>query len=738
MNNNFNNFGSDFGSMNDLFNQLMGNMGGYSTENRRYKINGREVTPEEFALYRQTGRLPSNEEIQAAQAAQPGKMKQDGILAKLGTNLTQQARDGKLDPVIGRNKEIQETAEILARRTKNNPVLVGDAGVGKTAVVEGLAQAIVNGDVPAAIKNKEIISIDISGLEAGTQYRGSFEENIQNLIKEVKAAGNIILFFDEIHQILGAGSTGDGQGSKGLADILKPALSRGEMTVIGATTQDEYRNTIMKNAALARRFNEVKVNAPSPEDTFKILQGIRPLYEAHHNIELPDAVLKAAVDYSVQYIPQRSLPDKAIDLIDVTAAHLASQHPVTDIKTLEADIAEAKAKQEEFAQKEDYESAINEKMRIQKLQEEIDNHTENQKVVAKVNDVAEAVERMTGIPVSQMGASDIERLKDMKSRLEAHVIGQDKAVEAVSKAIRRNRAGFDEGNRPIGSFLFVGPTGVGKTELAKQLALDMFGNKDAIIRLDMSEYSDRTAVSKLIGATAGYVGYEDNSNTLTERVRRNPYSIVLFDEIEKADPQVITLLLQVLDDGRLTDGQGNTVNFKNTVIIATSNAGFGYGQNNDDENKVDVMERIAPFFRPEFLNRFNAVIEFNQLSKDDLKKIVDLMLDQVNKTLAKKDITLDVTDAAKELLMEQGYDKTMGARPLRRVIESEIRDNVTDFYLDHIDAKHLLADVVDGHIVISDKDVDKDTDKKSDDTSSDKKSADDSKQADDVASKDNK
>ena len=703
MNNNFNNFGNEFSSMNDLFNQLMGNMGGYSTERRTYKINGREVTPEEFAYYRQTGRLPSNEEMQAVQAAQQGKMKQDGILARLGTNLTQQARDGKLDPVIGRNKEIQETAEILARRTKNNPVLVGDAGVGKTAVVEGLAQAIVNGDVPAAIKNKEIISIDISGLEAGTQYRGSFEENIQNLIKEVKAAGNIILFFDEIHQILGAGSTGDGQGSKGLADILKPALSRGELSVIGATTQDEYRNTIMKNAALARRFNEVKVNAPSAEDTFKILQGIRPLYEAHHNIELPDAVLKAAVDYSVQYIPQRSLPDKAIDLIDVTAAHLASQHPVTDIKTLEADIADAKAKQEEYAQKEDYESAINEKMRIQKLQAELDNHTENQKVVAQVNDVAEAVERMTGIPVSQMGASDIERLKDMKSRLEAHVIGQDKAVEAVSRAIRRNRAGFDEGNRPIGSFLFVGPTGVGKTELAKQLAIDMFGNKDAIIRLDMSEYSDRTAVSKLIGATAGYVGYEDNSNTLTERVRRNPYSIVLFDEIEKADPQVITLLLQVLDDGRLTDGQGNTVNFKNTVIIATSNAGFGFGADAQDESKTGIMERIAPYFRPEFLNRFNGVIEFNHLSKDDLKKIVDLMLNQVNKTLAKKGITLDVTEEAKGLLMEQGYDKAMGARPLRRVVETEIRDNVTDFYLDNIDVKHLLADVKDGHIVITEK-----------------------------------
>lgn len=691
-----NNFSNDFNSMHDLFNQLMGNMGGYSTENRRYSINGREVTPEEFAYYRQNGQLPRQEGADD----NVGPMKQNGILAKLGTNLTEQAREGKLDPVIGRNKEIQETAEILARRTKNNPVLVGDAGVGKTAVVEGLAQAIVNGDVPAAIKNKQIISIDISGLEAGTQYRGSFEENVQKLVKEVQAAGNIIIFFDEIHQILGAGSTGDGQGSKGLADILKPALSRGDLTVIGATTQDEYRNTIMKNAALARRFNEVKVSAPSAADTFKILQGIRPLYEAHHNIELPDIVLKAAIDYSVQYIPQRSLPDKAIDLIDVTAAHLASQHPVTDIKSLEAEIKKAKDMQEEYARKEDYESAINEKMRIQKLQNEIDNHTENQKVAATVNDVAEAVERMTGIPVSQMGASDIERLKDMKSRLAAHVIGQDDAVEAVSRAIRRNRAGFDEGNRPIGSFLFVGPTGVGKTELAKQLALDMFGNKDAIIRLDMSEYSDRTAVSKLIGVTAGYVGYDDNSNTLTERVRRNPYSIVLFDEIEKADPQVITLLLQVLDDGHLTDGQGNTVNFKNTVIIATSNAGFGYGTEQQDES-VDIMDRIAPYFRPEFLNRFNGVIEFNHLSKEDLHKIVDLMLDQVNATLAKKHIKLTVTDAAKEFLMEEGYDKALGARPLRRVIESEVRDTVTDFYLDHIDVKNLVADVKDNHIVIS-------------------------------------
>lgn len=700
MNNNFNN-------MDDLFNQLMGNMGGYRSENRRYMINGREVTPEEFAIYRQTGQLPSNEGEAVNPTQHQGKgPKQDGILAKLGRNLTEEAREGKLDPVIGRNKEIQEACEILARRTKNNPVLVGDAGVGKTAVVEGLAQAIVNGDVPAAIKNKEIISIDISGLEAGTQYRGSFEENIQNLVNEVKEAGNIILFFDEIHQILGAGSTGDGQGSKGLADILKPALSRGELTVIGATTQDEYRNTILKNAALARRFNEVKVNAPSAEDTFKILQGIRDLYEKHHNVILPDDVLKAAVDFSVQYIPQRSLPDKAIDLVDVTAAHLAAQHPVTDVNAVEHEIKEEKAKQEAAAAKEDYEAALNAKVRIEELEKKIANHIADLKVTATVNDVAESVERMTGIPVSQMGATDIERLKDMGHRLQTKVIGQDKAVEAVARAIRRNRAGFDEGNRPIGSFLFVGPTGVGKTELAKQLALDMFGTKDAIIRLDMSEYSDRTAVSKLIGTTAGYVGYDDNSNTLTERVRRNPYSIVLLDEIEKADPQVITLLLQVLDDGRLTDGQGNTVNFKNTVIIATSNAGFGYEANlTEDADKPELMDRLKPYFRPEFLNRFNAVIEFSHLSKEDLSKIVDLMLVEVNKTLSKKDIDLAVSEAAKEYMTEEGYDEVMGVRPLRRVVEQQIRDKVTDFHLDNLDAKHLEADMEDGVLVIKEKDA---------------------------------
>lgn len=648
-NNNFYNR-DPFGNMDDIFNSLMGNMGGYNSENKRYLINGREVTPEEFSQYRQTGKLPGQELNN--QNTPTNQVSADSVLTKLGTNLTDQARQHLLDPVIGRNKEIQETAEILARRTKNNPVLVGDAGVGKTAVIEGLAQAIINGDVPAAIKNKEIISIDISSLEAGTQYRGSFEENIQNIIKEVKETGNIILFFDEIHQILGAGSTGGDSGSKGLADILKPALSRGELTVIGATTQDEYRNTILKNAALARRFNEVKVNAPSAQDTFNILMGIRNLYEQHHNVVLPDSVLKAAVDLSIQYIPQRSLPDKAIDLIDMTAAHLAAQHPVTDLKSLEKEIAEQRDKQEKAVNTEDFEEALKVKTRIEELQNQIDNHTEGQKVTATINDIAMSIERLTGVPVSNMGASDIERLKELGNRLKGKVIGQNDAVEAVARAIRRNRAGFDDGNRPIGSFLFVGPTGVGKTELAKQLAFDMFGSKDAIVRLDMSEYNDRTAVSKLIGATAGYVGYDDNSNTLTERIRRNPYSIVLLDEIEKADPQVITLLLQVLDDGRLTDGQGNTINFKNTVIIATSNAGFGNEAFTGDSDKdLKIMERISPYFRPEFLNRFNGVIEFSHLSKDDLSEIVDLMLDEVNQTIGKKGIDLVVDENVKSHLI---------------------------------------------------------------------------------------
>lgn len=688
--------------MDDVFNQLFRRMDNQNSERARYLVNGQSLTPDEFAQYRATGKLPQNNKT--IEVSKDGKqaVKKGGILEKLGTNLTEQARDGLLDPVIGRENEIQETAEILSRRTKNNPILVGDAGVGKTAVVEGLAQAIVAGKVPETIQDKEIYSIDLSSLEAGTQYRGSFEENIKQLVKEVKAAGNIILFFDEIHQIIGTGATGGEDGGKGLADIIKPALSRGELSVIGATTQDEYRNTILKNAALARRFNDVVINEPTAADTLRILQGVKKLYEKHHHVVLPDDVLKAAVDYSIQYIPQRTLPDKAIDLIDMTAAHLAAKNSQTDVETLDQRVKKLEAAKEAAVKSEDFTKAADIKKSIEETKQKIKKTDQKEKITATIDDVAQSVERLTGIPVSDMGANDIERLKNLDKRLKSKVIGQDEAVEMVAKAIRRNRAGFSEGDQPIGSFLFVGPTGVGKTELAKQLALDMFGNKNAIIRLDMSEYADRTAVSKLIGTSAGYVGYEDNANTLTERVRRNPYSIVLLDEIEKADPQVLTLLLQVMDDGRLTDGQGNVINFKNTIIIATSNAGFGNeALSGDKQRDQSLMDKLAPFFRPEFLNRFNGIVEFSHLTKQDLSQIVDLMLADVQKTLAKKSIKLEVTKAAKDWLMEQGYDEAMGARPLRRVIEQQIRDKVTDFYLDHLDVKNLKADLVDAEIVIS-------------------------------------
>lgn len=688
--------------MDDVFNQLFRRMDNQNSERARYLVNGQSLTPDEFAQYRATGKLPQNNKT--IEVSKDGKqaVKKGGILEKLGTNLTEQARDGLLDPVIGRENEIQETAEILSRRTKNNAILVGDAGVGKTAVVEGLAQAIVAGKVPETIQDKEIYSIDLSSLEAGTKYRGSFEENIKQLVEEVKAAGNIILFFDEIHQILGTGATGGEDGGKGLADIIKPALSRGELSVIGATTQDEYRNTILKNAALARRFNDVVINEPTAADTLRILQGIKELYEKHHHVVLPDDVLKVAVDYSIQYIPQRTLPDKAIDLIDMTAAHLAAKNSQTDVETLDQRLKKLEAAKEAAIEAEDFTKAADIKKSIEETKQKIKETDQKEKITATIDDVAQSVERLTGIPVSDMGANDIERLKNLDKRLKSMVIGQDEAVEMVAKAIRRNRAGFSEGDQPIGSFLFVGPTGVGKTELAKQLALDMFGNENAIIRLDMSEYADRTAVSKLIGTSAGYVGYEDNANTLTERVRRNPYSIVLLDEIEKADPQVLTLLLQVMDDGRLTDGQGNVINFKNTIIIATSNAGFGNeALSGDKQRDQALMDKLAPFFRPEFLNRFNGIVEFSHLTKQDLSQIVDLMLADVQKTLAKKSIKLEVTKAAKDWLMEQGYDEAMGARPLRRVIEQQIRDKVTDFYLDHLDVKNLKADLVDAEIVIS-------------------------------------
>lgn len=657
--------------------------------NKKYYINGKEVSPEQLAQLRQQQQQGGNSAEQSARAFQQSSTQrqndESNYLEQIGRNLTQEARDDLLDPVIGRDKEIQETAEVLSRRTKNNPILVGEAGVGKTAIVEGLAQAIVKGNVPASIKDSEVISVDISSLEAGTQYRGAFEENIQKLVEAVKEAKNVVLFFDEIHQIIGSGSTGGDSGSKGLSDIIKPALSRGEFSIIGATTQDEYRNNILKDAALARRFNEVLVNEPSPDDTFNILKGLREKFEEHHHVELPDDVLKACVDLSIQYIPQRLLPDKAIDVLDITAAHLSAQSPAVDKVEIENRIAQLQDDKSKAVSNEEYKEADKFQKEIKELEDKLENNNGKYNTKATVKDVSDSIERLTGIPVSQMDASDIERLKKINKRLKDKIIGQDKAVDLVSRAIRRNRAGFDEGNRPIGSFLFVGPTGVGKSELAKQLAIDLFGNKEALIRLDMSEYSDQTAVSKMIGTTAGYVGYDDNSNTLTEKVRRNPYSVILFDEIEKANPQILTLLLQVMDDGHLTDGQGNVINFKNTIIICTSNAGFGDG--NEEFN--DIMDEMKKFFRPEFLNRFNGIVKFEHLDKDALQDIVNLLLEDVQKTLDKKGITINVTQDVKDWLIDKGYDKEMGARPLRRVVEQEVRDKITDYYLDHTEVKHV-------------------------------------------------
>ncbi|MCM0355982.1 ATP-dependent Clp protease ATP-binding subunit ClpL [Staphylococcus aureus] len=701
MNNGF--FNSDFDS---IFRRMMQDMqGSNQVGNKKYYINGKEVSPEELAQLTQQGGNHSAE--QSAQAFQQAAQRQQGqqggngnYLEQIGRNLTQEARDGLLDPVIGRDKEIQETAEVLSRRTKNNPILVGEAGVGKTAIVEGLAQAIVEGNVPAAIKDKEIISVDISSLEAGTQYRGAFEENIQKLIEGVKSSQNAVLFFDEIHQIIGSGATGSNSGSKELSDILKPALSRGEISIIGATTQDEYRNNILKDAALTRRFNEVLVNEPSAKDTVEILKGIREKFEEHHQVKLPDDVLKACVDLSIQYIPQRLLPDKAIDVLDITAAHLSAQSPAVDKVETEKRISELENDKRKAVSAEEYKKADDIQNEIKSLQDKLENSNGEHTAVATVHDISDTIQRLTGIPVSQMDDNDIERLKNISNRLRSKIIGQDQAVEMVSRAIRRNRAGFDDGNRPIGSFLFVGPTGVGKTELAKQLAIDLFGNKDALIRLDMSEYSDTTAVSKMIGTTAGYVGYDDNSNTLTEKVRRNPYSVILFDEIEKANPQILTLLLQVMDDGNLTDGQGNVINFKNTIIICTSNAGFGNG--NDAEEK-DIMHEMKKFFRPEFLNRFNGIVEFLHLDKDALQDIVNLLLDDVQVTLDKKGITMDVSQDAKDWLIEEGYDEELGARPLRRIVEQQVRDKITDYYLDHTDVKHVDIDVEDNELVVKGK-----------------------------------
>ncbi|API71651.1 ATP-dependent Clp protease ATP-binding subunit [Leuconostoc suionicum] len=627
------------------------------------------------------------------------------LLDEFGINLTKQARDGKLDPVIGRDDEVARTIEILNRRTKNNPVLIGEPGVGKTAIVEGLAQAIVAGKVPEKLQHKEVIRLEMSALVQGTSMRGQFEARMRELMKEVTNSDDVILFIDEIHEIMGAGNA---EGGMDAGNILKPALARGEFQLIGATTLNEYRK-IEKDGAIARRFQPVQVEEPSKEETITILEGISERYEKYHYVTFSDSALQAAVELSDRYIPERFLPDKAIDLLDEAGSRKNLTMKVADPKTIQVNIEAADKLKQEAIDKEDFEKASYWRDQVNQLESQkaqVEAHPEMSKPqTVTEQDILKIVEDKTDIPVGALKENEANQLKDLDKNLSKHVIGQDEAVEKVVKAIRRNRIGLTKSGRPIGSFLFVGPTGVGKTETAKQLAKEMFGSKDAMIRFDMSEYMEKHTVSKMIGAPAGYVGYEE-AGQLTEQVRRRPYSLVLFDEVEKAHPDVMNMFLQILDDGRLTDAQGHIVSFKDTVIIMTSNAGstdtgntpVGFAQV-DQQNRL--MQRLENYFRPEFLNRLDDIIDFQPLSQDHLLKIVDLLLTDMNDNLSDNDLHIDLSTAAKKKLVELGYDPAMGARPLRRVMQDKIADGIADFYLEHPNVHHLQADIVNNEFVIS-------------------------------------
>ncbi|WP_438842599.1 AAA family ATPase [Enterococcus sp. AZ067] len=626
-----------------------------------------------------------------------------GLLGEYGINITQMARDGEVDPVVGRDSEIKRVIEILNRRTKNNPVLIGEPGVGKTAVVEGLAQKIVDGDVPQKLMDKEVIRLDVASLVQGTGIRGQFEERIQKLIEEIKQAENVILFIDEVHEIVGAGAAGDGNMDAG--NILKPALARGELQMVGATTLNEYR-IIEKDAALERRLQPVRVDEPSVEETIRILKGLQPRYEDYHHVKYTDEAIAAAATLSNRYIQDRFLPDKAIDLLDETGSKKNLTIQIVDPKTIEKKLQEAEEQKQAASREEDFEKAAYYRDQINKLQKMKERQiSEEETPVITEKDMEQIVEERTNIPVGELKEKEQTQLKNLADDLKAKVIGQDEAIDKVAKAIRRNRVGLGKQNRPIGSFLFVGPTGVGKTELAKQLAYEMFGSEESMIRFDMSEYMEKHSVSKLIGSPPGYVGYEE-AGQLTEKVRRNPYSLILLDEVEKAHPDVLHMFLQILDDGRLTDAQGRTVSFKDTLIIMTSNAGtgkveanVGFGAAHEGITR-SVLNQLNNYFTPEFLNRFDGIIEFKALSKENLLSIVSLMLHDVNQTLSHQKLHIDVPQDVQEKLVDLGYSATMGARPLRRTIQDQIEDGIAEYYLEHPQVRQLKAQLEDSDKIV--------------------------------------
>ncbi|HFU4377852.1 TPA: AAA family ATPase [Streptococcus suis] len=669
----------------DPFSEFFNHLGGYPGNTPAGKK--RDQTPPTQAGGNNNGR--------GGQTPPPQQPQQpNGLLEEFGINVTEIARRGDIDPVIGRDQEITRVIEILNRRTKNNPVLIGEPGVGKTAVVEGLAQKIVDGDVPQKLQGKEVIRLDVVSLVQGTGIRGQFEERMQKLMEEIRNRREIILFIDEIHEIVGAGSAGDGNMDAG--NILKPALARGEMQLVGATTLNEYR-IIEKDAALERRMQPVKVEEPSVEETIIILKGIQNKYQDYHHVKYSDAAIEAAAVLSNRYIQDRFLPDKAIDLLDEAGSKMNLTLNFVDPKEIDQRLIDAENRKAQATRDEDYEKAAYFRDQIAKYKE-MQKATISEEDIPLITEkeIEAIVEQKTNIPVGDLKEKEQSQLINLASDLKAHVIGQDEAVDKIAKAIRRNRVGLGAPNRPIGSFLFVGPTGVGKTELSKQLAIELFGSADSMIRFDMSEYMEKHAVAKLVGAPPGYVGYEE-AGQLTEKVRRNPYSLILLDEVEKAHPDVMHMFLQVLDDGRLTDGQGRTVSFKDTIIIMTSNAGtgkveasVGFGAAMEGRTQ-SVLGQLSNFFSPEFMNRFDGIIEFQPLSKENLLEIVSLMLDDVNKRLSNNGISLHVTDKVKEKLVDLGYDPKMGARPLRRTIQDQIEDAITDFYLENPSEKDLRA-----------------------------------------------